>query len=290
MLVNTLTLRATSLPWEAAEPFDILCATQGQPRWAWFTPSQILVAWGISATIQAENTAALIPQLAALRSRLEVADEAFPLLFGGLSFDPQKNSLPLWEGFPSAEFILPRYIFRQQHGQSRLTAITTGEQPPIYPVLPVVKRGKSLLPGEMQETMSFKQWYTMIMAAKEAIYQGEVEKIVLSRMRKIRFSEPPDPVYTLETLRQRYPGTHQFLTGPRRKRWPAPTGAASKLWRWPAPRNAARHRGKTRTWPRRYTPATKNGTNTPSSSKTSARACNRSSANCTSPRRRAYEG
>ncbi len=62
--------------------------------------------------------------------------------------------------------------------------------------------------------MSREDWRTRIIEATQRMRRGELDKVVLARTSEVAFSDPIDPLYALENLRERYHDCYRFLIEP----------------------------------------------------------------------------
>ncbi len=209
-----MTLTETLLPPEPvtlADPLALLNALQGQPRWAWFSPDEIVVAWGQAAAIQGDDPAALTRQLDDLRRQGGFVEDDAVRLFGGLPFDRSGISDSLWEGLDRPRFVLPRYIYRQTADSGRLIALRPDDVPPLLPERPL----PPLTPARWEDALDYPRWETMVNAARQAVAAGELEKVVFARSREVTFTRTPSLVTAFARLCQRYPQTYRFYFEPR---------------------------------------------------------------------------
>ena len=153
---------------------------------------------------------------------------ARPRLFGGFSF--QDNFIPdnTWSVFNPAQFVLPHYQFVQIADGSFLTinALVAWDEniagchgglrdallARLTLVLPQDDRSISM--ADINYPMSAGSWAKMIDRTTQSIQNGELEKVVLSRVCEIRTEQPIDAAATLPYLNQNYSDCYRFFFEP----------------------------------------------------------------------------
>lgn len=148
-----------------------------------------------------------------------------PRLFGGFAFSHQPVN-GMWADFSPAEFVLPRIqavrlghetwitIHHRLRSGEELKAVQSRLESEARDWQPQRTPGHTAL-LEVNDKITFPQWHSMVDRAIRSIHAGEMQKVVLSRARAVRFATPVDPLPALKMLGQRYPQTFRFLFSPR---------------------------------------------------------------------------
>jgi isochorismate synthase len=158
------------------------------------------------------------------------AGKQIPRWVGGFSFFSEINS-SIWNGFQPACFTLPKVgIIRKREQTTGFISIEINENTApeelhqdiaermqLFGVEtikndwpPVSKADEDFINGETPKN-EFQEWARTIQEAKIQFDAGELEKVVLTRINRLSFNEPRDPVQTLFQLRKQYPGGCSFL-------------------------------------------------------------------------------
>jgi menaquinone-specific isochorismate synthase len=236
-----------------ADPVTFLAALAGEPRGFWGRQDR-WVAWGGAfARIEAPSGS---------KSRFEeVRDEARrtlrriytdwrslpfrerPRFFGGFSFLDVAGMDPIWAGFPSASFILPRLILESRDGAVRL--LVSGVAPggmrgrdpetdrlaalaleALTSRSPALGRQGRAGPGSAEpraasgaplleeDPAARERWRGSVEAVLEAVGDGRVRKAVLARVVDAAFHQPVDPLASLRFLRAENPRAHVYMIEP----------------------------------------------------------------------------
>src|SRR5205823_10041059 len=91
-------------------------------------------------------------------------DGAGPLLLGGFSFDPLRESTRLWDGFADARMVLPEQLLSIHDGAASLTTSVVDNKPRrIHPVARHAARGLSPEP-----------WQELVATIERGIRDGEL--------------------------------------------------------------------------------------------------------------------
>lgn len=144
--------------------------------------------------------------------------EDVPRFYGGYAFDGAPNS-PEWESFGSGWFVLPRFEFqtgdsgsflilnvlREDDTEQVLAEINRLEPPNVFPTW--------IPPGFSEEstTPEFPQWESGIAQALEEFESGNLDKVVLARLRTFDFPDAVDAMRLLSELQDRTPACTHFL-------------------------------------------------------------------------------
>ncbi|MEL7233810.1 MAG: isochorismate synthase, partial [Chloroflexota bacterium] len=159
---------------------------------------------------------------------------AIPVLFGGFAFREDFKAQVVWQGMSAAHFVLPRVMLRRDGDESHL--ILSEYVPTDADVEQAQANIKSRFEtlfddlfwnfsgevwnpeweeaSDIEYPMSFEAYSEMITSATDRMKAEELEKVVLSRMCQIRFSNDVNIVRALEYLHEAYPGCHRFLFEP----------------------------------------------------------------------------
>ncbi len=148
-----------------------------------------------------------------------------PRLFGGFAF-LDHSVTEMWADFPPAEFILPHIQAVHLHNGTWVTVyhrLRSGEElQAVQARLEAEAHDlhRQLIPAhavllKTSDKITFFQWQSVVDRAIQSIRAGEMQKVVLSRVRAAQFATPVDPLPVLKTLGQHYPQTFRFLFSPR---------------------------------------------------------------------------
>ncbi|MEQ8674231.1 MAG: isochorismate synthase [Aggregatilineales bacterium] len=159
---------------------------------------------------------------------------AAPRLFGGFAFRDDFVPDAAWADFTPAHFVLPHYQLVSINGDKWLTInahIPIDDSPDDYLAElreALVERIELLRETEQtrfdpaQQTasevnypMPFETWSTNISAATTRMKNGELNKVVLSRVAEVRFAYPVDIDGALGYLADHYAECYRFLFEPR---------------------------------------------------------------------------
>ena len=156
--------------------------------------------------------------------------EAGPRLFGGFSYWPETASQGIWSAFPSAMFILPRYQLASFNGNHWLTinhpfaaaedaaqsAIIAAEESRSLQAAALNYQLPASPPAhfEIEDLMSQPHWEQMLGDIIQSIRNGQLEKAVLARARRLKSSHTIDALPVLRRLAAAYPDCYRFLIEP----------------------------------------------------------------------------
>ncbi len=192
-------------------PLALLNALEGQPRWAWITPKESLIAWGEAAMLKGERPEDFRSQLDELIQDLDLGSKGDIRLFGAFPFDMERKTDSIWAGFEQPTFVLPRYIYHQTPTETSLTEIAPdGTLPPSreWDVPPLTS-------ATWKDDLDYAKWEAMVNIAKESAASGEMGKVVFVRTRKVSFEERPELTAVFSRLNDAYPATIRFYFEPR---------------------------------------------------------------------------
>ncbi|NDJ61928.1 MAG: isochorismate synthase [Chloroflexi bacterium] len=217
--------------------FAVLRRTTQRVYWE-HDPAQLaFVGWGSAAVLSAsdaERFTSIQRQAAELFAQLDhdstAPDEVGPRLFGGFAFndnfDPdQTRAAQIWSVFPTAYFVLPRYLITRRADQywltinqvvhphdddqalddefARVTAWLHAE--PDAPAKTELNLQQITYPLDRDD------WRQQIIEATDQMRAGDYDKVVLARTCDLTFDGEVDPVAALEKLHTRYPNSYRFL-------------------------------------------------------------------------------
>ena len=193
-----------------------------------------LAGAGIVARVEAngESRFADIREKASqLFSRIKLIPEgentSIPRLIGGFSFCPSNTGEKPWSDFPAATFVLPAYMLTKVDGKLWLTlnrALPVGADrhqfvAKMYVDIENLRIDRerinrnlfSLEPdNEINDLPSKEIWEDMVSNAVERIKQGELEKVVLTRICRVKSEQHIDLFRSLDILASTYPGCSRF--------------------------------------------------------------------------------
>lgn len=153
---------------------------------------------------------------------------ARPRLFGGFAFQDDFTPDNTWSVFSPAHFILPHFQHARAGGVAYLTVnalIPATDDPAehlrglreaLMTRLAAVALSPLHLPGRLRlgYPLSYDAWRDMLAAAGAAIADGQLEKVVLSRICEATAEAAIDAVGTLPYLNERYADCYRFLFEP----------------------------------------------------------------------------
>lgn len=209
---GTLLVRQAELP--DVEPVSLFppLSDDRLPVWFWQDAETAVLALGALGWLEVDGPERF-RRLAAWHESLcracggELPPDV-PLLVGGFAFLPDRPG-GIWQGWPSLAFFLPALIVLRQSGVVRLILLGRAGHPFPWenPVRPAPRR-RWLPPTEPDD---FTTWRHHVLRALSAIEQGELEKVVLSRLVTVPHPRGDDEV--LRTLVEAEHGTIRFAFG-----------------------------------------------------------------------------
>lgn len=235
------------------DPERFLAAAEGQPRGFWGRGDR-WVAWvgTVAGFEEAQGPAPAVDRFDQARASLpdvlpgdreswkDVAPEDRPRLFGGFSFLSRtaaeqartaESGAGAWSGFPVSRFVLPRLLLEGRDGRFRLVAQGTEGTTSHTDLQELLDRGEAMLaeanPDEsngagdsgLVERASDPEaararWDEAVGSLLEAMGRGEVEKVVLARIRDVQTPRPVDAIRALGFLRRENHRAHVYLFEP----------------------------------------------------------------------------
>lgn len=231
-------LMSYSMPWQGASLIPFLQQGMGQPRVYWessrselsfagYGATAVLTATGPNrfATIHHKTDALFKRVVTAVSNNIPATVR--PRLFGGFSFTDSSQPDGLWAQFPAAYFVLPRYLLTSYQGQTWLTinewvngAANSKWQvatiPPHIHNSQFTIHNSSFPPSflQIEDLVGQPAWETSVQQATSRIRQGELQKVVLARPRRVQSASPVEITAVLSTLQSRYPDCYRFLIEP----------------------------------------------------------------------------
>lgn len=218
---------------------NFLRRCHGERRVHWENARESLAFAGYGAVVDlvasGNDRFAAIKQLAEmLFSQAVRIDGVLPLLFGGFAFRDDFRAQVVWQGMEAAHFVLPKVMLRRDVDDTHLILseyVSTDADIDAAKAQIKVRFeqifddlfwnvGGELWNPEWEEAsdieypMDYDAWERMITDATAKMQSGSLDKVVLSRMCQIRFSNPVNIVRALEYLREHYPRCNRFLFEP----------------------------------------------------------------------------
>ncbi|KEK23013.1 isochorismate synthase [Bacillus gaemokensis] len=147
-----------------------------------------------------------------------------PLLFGGFSFDPEKEQTDLWKEFKDTTLSLPAFLLTVKDEKAWLTINTfvSAEDcvEKVYEEIVsleerILQESKFSLAEEKLTVTSKvevdpKAWMKAIEKVQDEMRKGSVQKVVLARELKLVMNHDVDSVRVLEALRMGQPDCYVF--------------------------------------------------------------------------------
>lgn len=236
-----------------ADPIRFLRAVEGEPRGFWGRQDR-WVAWaGAFARIEVFGQPAgsrfeeVRSEARRILRRLYVEWRALPFrerprFYGGFSFLDTAGSDPVWTGFPSASFILPRLLLEARSGDVRLRIAgvaaggVRGSDPETDALAdrvlgalrsarePGGDDSRASAPGEggsggapaptIEDGEARERWRAAVASVLEAVEEHKVRKAVLARILDADFGRPVDPLESLRFMRAENPRAHVYMIEP----------------------------------------------------------------------------
>ncbi|MEO0598082.1 MAG: isochorismate synthase, partial [Chloroflexota bacterium] len=220
---------------------DFLHASRGQARFYWENSSEevAFAAVGIALDMMAygaDRFETIRHHALELFADAVILDEqeshAAPRLFGGFAFRDEFVPDVAWSDFPPAHFVLPHYQMVRVGDVTWLAInahVPYGEPP--AGLLPDLREALQAKVAQLQAyvaenvpspaqtaydyPMPYKTWEQNLTDATSRMREGEVNKVVLSRVAELRFDGRVAVDHALRYLEDAYPDTYRFLFEPR---------------------------------------------------------------------------
>lgn len=150
-----------------------------------------------------------------------------PMLMGGFAFDPDGPRTAIWNGFPSALFIVPRVQLActpdgcwvtmavEVSAESDVDGEATAMDALLdamhgTPTPPRLHSRPATSAPTFDELPTAREWQSLVAAATARIRAGEMEKVVLARGVHAKAVGSFDAIAALRHLRDAFPTTHVF--------------------------------------------------------------------------------
>ncbi len=147
-----------------------------------------------------------------------------PLLFGGFSFDPKKESTDLWKDFSESKFYLPKYMLTIENDNTWLTVnvIVTSLDEPNNVHKKIEENRRQLLINSRkgqnysslhdftENEVEVDEWMKSVDTVISQINQGKLEKAVLARELKLHSNEEFNISSILFHLQENQPNSYVF--------------------------------------------------------------------------------
>ncbi|WP_132058413.1 isochorismate synthase [Halorussus amylolyticus] len=223
---STLVSRACKLPDCAARSF---LAGRDAPRIYWTSPyGPEFAGGGRAARITATGSdrfETVRESAADLFSGLDYDGPAVarPRLFGGFSFHDDHDAAPPWQGFPGAEFVLPRSQLTRADGETWLTVTARDADPEgveadlagvAGSVADDAPRGRVPSVLRTEPTTTREEWAEQVRGAVERIERGDLRKVTLAQALAADLDAPVSIPDLLDRLGESYPDCFRFLFEP----------------------------------------------------------------------------
>jgi len=240
-----------SFPWKTISLLDLLQRVEDQARVYWHDPQTGLKIAGIGmvAELRAVGPSRFVDiegAAAVLFDHLIVAGDDLPAfvrprVLGGFSFRPYPNDegAALWQGFPSAYFLLSRLVLSQKGDSTWVTVnqpLNDGASPlslkyyqdqitaelktlmdtplvaTLFNVGPSLTRSSITIPPT--DIPEKHVWLQAVAQTSAQIRDGDFHKAVLSRARLYHPPVKISPAQIVRRLENRYPACYKFWIEP----------------------------------------------------------------------------
>lgn len=197
-----------SMPCDAIDALDFLCAGQEQPRAFFSTADGKMTFAGFGHACEGVGS---LDELEAMN------DGPAARLFGGFAFDGQALN-GAWSDFPAENYWLYEVEYLSTAEGNWITinsadkASAAEKLQTLLDDLPHFKEIKN--DYETLALIERTEWMRMVEQAVERIHAKDVEKVVLARPLSIHAAKGIDPLAALAQLNREYPNTYRFLIEP----------------------------------------------------------------------------
>ncbi|WP_158511565.1 isochorismate synthase [Sporolactobacillus vineae] len=228
--------RLISLTIGVEEMDPLIFYQTGQPlaagkRFYWQSPSGDLTLTGIGAAAVIHAGSGRDRMLRVQKQWSQLTEQAVqygdaslpgtgPILFGGFSFTPGKETDRLWGHFVNGLFLLPRLMLTVNHGQTFLSVNALhqpgesleqlvrmmkqqAEDVQQMPSGRAVEQRPELLQADQQAP---DEWLTLVNRAVAALKAKQMDKVVLARTLRLHFNGHPDAAAVLRRLKAQQAG------------------------------------------------------------------------------------
>lgn len=204
-----LRLTSRTVPLDGAP--DLLARLPTPNGIVWVREAEGFVAWGEAARIDPgrgpDRFARAAEAVASILGGADVADEVGlpgtgPIAFGSFTFDPDS---------PRSWLVVPAVVVGCRQGRAWITLTGQGA----LPSMEDVPAGPAASPAEGDPGPSIPEqaWMEAMVAAREAILGGALDKVVLARQVVVEADEPFDPRVVARRLAASYPECITFVAG-----------------------------------------------------------------------------
>ena len=210
----------------------------------WEQPAEqtTLIGIGTATTIESSGTTCFTDSAREWRALMNDAVISYtigtesipgsgPVLFGGFAFDTLSPRTQSWSKFPDGLLILPHFLLSYNAGSVTLTINCLIHETDSVEMqaqqieedlnkLQTAMKQSSNMPQEHSithfsicESLPASQWTKMVANVVEKIRRGSFEKVVLARDIQLVLDDPTETFdinYTLQRLRENYPGAYVF--------------------------------------------------------------------------------
>ena len=236
-------LLSYSMPCTGISFAGFLQQTEGQERYYWENQNDRIAFAGAGTAIEItawgeDRFEKIADQIRELFDQASILGSDNPLtaprLFGGFSFRSDFTPDNTWSIYAPAYFVLPHYQLVSIHDEMWLTIntqIPLDEDPDeligdlksaLSEKIAQLKAGEWEVINLQQSTlkdvnypMSRNMWDEMIMTATRRIREGELNKVVLSRVAELQFEARVNLLPILRHLADHYAQCYRFLFEPR---------------------------------------------------------------------------
>lgn len=225
-----------TVPWHGVSLIDFLKQFPDLPK-TYFESERGAVSMagvGIAAGLRAkgvERFSEIQLKASQLFAKIKAVNlEEYPIpsrLVGGFSFQPASTTKKFWSGFPPAAFVLPAYVVTKTEGRqwltvNRLVPAETDEDHTLAQMKEMVSRLKlgfgqdkknaveSGHGSEIGYLPSQEDWEEMVACGVDRIRRGDLEKVVLARVCRVKGESNFNLFQGLEKLNNEYPGCFRF--------------------------------------------------------------------------------
>ncbi|RSK28281.1 isochorismate synthase [Bacillus sp. HMF5848] len=200
----------------------------------WKHPSQSISFVGVGElyTIEADdanrfkqisNTWKRLLENSLINNRYHTVEAVGPLLFGGYSFDPIKQSTNRWRDFSPGTFILPKMMYTNYNGEGYVTHnLFPCEESSSYGLLEDIDRLYNEMFADIDELPDFSstsyrlsegdttKWKQIVQGAIDEINSNNLQKVVLARDVTLTYAKQINVVQALHTLLAEQPTSYIF--------------------------------------------------------------------------------
>ncbi|SMB84977.1 isochorismate synthase [Desulfonispora thiosulfatigenes DSM 11270] len=146
-----------------------------------------------------------------------------PILFGGFSFDPDKDKTDLWKNYQEAKMVVPSYMLTINKGKTFLTFnVLIHANDRLEEVIKDMKEKEKIIFQRKtiqdnnenivinKENINVESWLNSVAGVVSEIKQGYVNKVVLARELRLQMREKIEVATVLERLLDEQPKSYIF--------------------------------------------------------------------------------